>query len=163
MDRDLFSSTPVRVALVAVAVALGIAAWTANRAIAIEPIVSAPPPTFATAGALAKAPSVSPANVGAVVSQNAFSPDRKAPARRYKLTGYAEAAPAAAIPLPVVLGTSVADDNRSFAYVSVGDSRATVVRAGDKISGYTVKSIARGSVTFVTPSGEPLVVNAARL
>ena len=160
MDRELFAARPVQVALAVLALALGLATWTASRALRIDPVPPAAPPTFATADALAKPGMVVPADIGAVVALNAFSPDRKAPSRRYRLTGYAEDEPAAAPPVPVVLGTSVASGDRSFAICRVGDGPATVVRINDRIGGYTVKSIERGRVVFATPVGERLEINA---
>jgi hypothetical protein len=160
MDRDMLTSRPVQLALAVLGLGLVVAGWTGSRAYRIEPVIPASEPTFASAAALSTSGMSVPVDIGAVVALNLFSPERKAPSVRYRLTGYAEATPAAQPPQPVVIGTFVAAENRSFAFCSVGDSRATVVRVGDRIGGYTVKSIERGSVVFTTPAGERLVINA---
>jgi hypothetical protein len=162
MDRELFTARPVQIALGTLVLALGIAGWTASRALRIEPVPAAAPPRFATADALAKPGMVVPADIGAVVALNVFSPDRKAPSRRYRLAGDAEDETTGQTPQPVVLGTSVASGDRSFAICRVGDGPATVVRLNERIGGYTVKLIERGRVVFATPVGERLEVNANR-
>ena len=45
---------------------------------------------------------------------------------------------------PLVLGTAVATDGRSFATLQLGDGSPTLVHVGDKIGEWTVKSIQRG-------------------
>ncbi len=160
MDRELLGARPVQGALAALVLALAIGAWTTSRAIRIDPVPAAAPPTFASAEALAKPGMVVPADIGAVVALNVFSPDRKAPSRRYRLGGYVDDEAAPQAPQPVVLGTSVAAGDRSFAICRIGDGPATVVRVNDRIGGYTVKSIERGRVVFATPVGERLEINA---
>ena len=162
MDREFFASRPIQVALGTLVLALGLTAWTVSRAIHIDPVPPGIPPTLSTAEALAKPGMVVPADIGTVVALNAFSPDRKAPSRRYRLAGYASDDPVPDAPQPIVLGTSVASGDRSFAICRVGDGPATVLRVNDRIGGYTVKSIERGRVVFVTPVGERLEINANR-
>jgi hypothetical protein len=160
MERDFLRVRSVQVGLGALVIALVLFGWAAARANRIDPVDPAAEPRFATSDALVRAGMMVPPDVGTVASLNVFSPDRKAPAVRYRLNGYTEATPQTDLPKPVVIGTYATADNRSFAYVSVGDSRANIVRAGEKVGVYTVKSIERGRVTFVTPSGELLVINA---
>jgi hypothetical protein len=160
MQRMILSSRSVQVALAVCVLALAAAAWTGVNAFRITPVTPAAPPSFPTAASLAKTGMSVPPDVGAAVAMNPFSPARKAPAVRYRLSGYGSDVPATPPPQPVVLGTVVAAGNRSFAYCSVGDSRATVVRVGDLIGGYTVKSIERGLVVFSTPAGDKLVITA---
>ena len=159
MNRFL-SIRSVQIALGALVLSLALVGWTAARAIRIDPTGAAPPPSFATADALAKAPMVVPVEIGVVVNQNLFSPERKAPARRYSLSGYAPAVPATPPAKPVVLGTAVASGNRSFAICRMPDGPPMTVYVGDKIGIYTVKSIGRNQVVFVAPGEEPFAVNA---
>ena len=162
MDRDLFmTSRRVQAAAGALVLALLLAGWTGARAMRIDPVVPAAPPTFATAAALARAGMVVPADVGAVVGHNMFSPERKAPARRYRLSGYTEEAPRVQPPQPIVLGTAVSAGGRSFAMCKVGDGAPQVLYVGDIIGGFTVKSIERGLVVFTTPAGERLEIKAS--
>jgi hypothetical protein len=161
MLREFLAFRPLQMAAAFVALSLGIATWTAARALRIEPVPNAAPPTFATEAALAKAPIVVPVDIPGVVANNVFSPERTAPARRYRLSGYAEAAAASPPrPEPVVIGTSVADGGRSFAFCSVGGGPPRLVRVGESIEGYVVRSIERSLVVFTTPAGERLAVTA---
>jgi hypothetical protein len=50
---------------------------------------------------------------------------------------------------PIVVGTVVATDGRSFALMQLGNERPTLVHVGDKIGEWSVKAIARGKVTLV--------------
>jgi hypothetical protein len=161
MKRTL-SIRSVQIALACVAIALVLVGWTASRAMRIDPTDAAAPPNFATAEALAKVPMVVPVDIGAVVNQNLFSPDRSAPARRYSLSGYAPVTPVTPPAKPLVLGTAVASGDRSFAVCRMPDGPARIVYAGDKIGIYTVKSIARNQVVFVAPGEEPFAVNASK-
>jgi len=162
MNRAMFNARSVQIALGALVIALVLSAWTASRAIHIDQTVAAPPPSFATADALAKTPIVVPVDIGAVVGSNVFSPERTAPRRRYRLTGYAEPVASAPPPKPLVLGTAVAPNNRSFAFCRMPDGPAMIVRVGDKIGTYTVKSIDRNQVVFFAPGEEPFAVNATK-
>ncbi len=162
MNRAMFNARSVQIALGALVIALLLSAWTASRALRIDPTEAAPPPSFATADALAKAPMVVPIDVGATVGMNLFSPERKAPARRYSLSGYAPAVAVAPPAKPLVLGTVVAANKRSFAICRMPDGPAGVVYVGDKVGMYTVKTIERNQVVFSAPGEEPFVVNASK-
>lgn len=162
MNRAMLSIRSVQIAFAAVAIGLVLAAWTASRALRIDPTPTAAPPTFATADALARNSLVVPVDIGAVVALNLFSPERQAPARRYSLTGYAPAVAVAAPAKPLVLGTAIAPNNRSFAVARMPDGPPTIVRVGDKLGIYTVKSIERNQVVFFALGEEPFAVNASR-
>lgn len=154
-------------ALVAAALALvasgGTLVWASSRALQLEPVSAAAPPRFATAEAVGTPRTTPQVDVRAAVELNAFSPERTAPARRYRLTGYdAEPASAPPPPQPLVLGTAVADGAQGFAIAKVGDGRPTVVRVGDVIEGYTVRLIERGHVVFTSPTGERLEIRSNR-
>jgi hypothetical protein len=160
MWRTIIGSRPVQIAAVALVLAMAALAYTGTRAARLEAVPVAPAPSFATEAALAPRPSPQVVDIGGVVGLNVFSPDRRAPQRRYRLTGYAELPQTPPPPEPVVLGTSVADGGRSFAFATVGGGAPKIVRVGDSIEGYVVRSIERGVVVFTTPSGERLTVLA---
>jgi hypothetical protein len=160
--KRLLNIRSVQIALGALALALVLVAWTAARALRLDSTTAAPPPSFATADALAKAPMVVPVDIGTVVGMNLFSPERKAPARRYSLSGYAPAVAVTPPAKPLVLGTAVASGNRSFAVCRLPDGPSTIVYVGDKVGIYTVKSIGRNQVIFFAPGEEPFAVNASR-
>jgi hypothetical protein len=162
MNNALLRTRSFQIALGALLVGLILTGWTASRAMRIDPTGSSAAPTFATADALAKTPMTVPVDIGAVVGMNLFSPERKAPARRYRLAGYAEPAAAAPPPKPLVLGTAIAPNNRSFAVCRMPDGPAIIVRVGDPIGTYKVKSIARNQVVFAAPGEEPFAVIASK-
>jgi hypothetical protein len=163
MMKELARARSIQIAVAALVAALGLVAWTAARAFRVDAVTTAPPPRFATEEALARAPVAELPDIEVVVGQNLFSPERTAPARPYRLTGYAEPAePAEAPPRPIVLGTAVADGNRSFAVSRLADGPSVIVRVGDRLGIYTVKSIERNVVVFVTPSGEQVAITASR-
>ena len=54
---------------------------------------------------------------------------------------------------PLVLGTAVANDGRSFATLRLGDATPTLVHVGDKIGEWTVKAIERSKVVLVSTGG----------
>ena len=54
---------------------------------------------------------------------------------------------------PIVLGTAVATDGRSFATLQLGDASPTLVHVGDKIGEWVVKAIERGKIVLVSTSG----------
>jgi hypothetical protein len=54
---------------------------------------------------------------------------------------------------PLVLGTAVANDGRSFATLQLGDATPTLVHVGDKIGEWTVKGIERRKVVLVSTAG----------
>lgn len=161
IDRDILASRQFRIAAVVLFTAIIIVGWSLSRALRMAEVPTVPPPQFATADALNAPERGSGADVRAIVALNVFSPERSAPSRRYRLSGYAEEAPqAAAPPQPVVLGTAVSTPERSFAICRVGDTPARVVRVGDRVGAFTVTSIERGRVVFTTPSGERLAIAA---
>ena len=62
--------------------------------------------------------------------------------------------------LPVVHGTAVGAEGRSFAMCSLDGSPTQIVRLGDRVGDFTVRAITRGAVEFSTPAGERISVAA---
>ena len=58
-------------------------------------------------------------------------------------------------PQPIVLGTALAADGSSFATCQYQSARLLMVRVGDQVGDYVVKTIERGRVVFTTPAGNP--------
>jgi hypothetical protein len=160
--RDWTASTPMRAALAGCGAALLLCGWSARNALHFNPVVAAPATISVVAGALdspAPAPSV---NVGMAIDADLFAPDRKAPAARYRMPGEAAPKSVEEPPQPIVLGTAIAADGTSFATCQFQSPRLLMVRVGDKIADYTVKSIERGRVVFATPAGKTFEVLAPR-
>jgi hypothetical protein len=103
------------------------------------------------------------ADIGSAVERDPFAASRTAPAKRYVLPWEAgETKVAEAAPTPVVLGTAIALDGRNFATCQLGSDHPRIVHVGEKLGGYTVKSITRGRVVFTTSSGNTLDVSALK-
>jgi len=156
MSARTWAAAPgMRAALVALAAAAAVAGWTLIGAFRVDPIPDPPAMRLAgleTAGGRTPRPRV---DVGAVVDNDLFAADRSAPAARYRMPGEADAndAPAAQPEKPLLLGTVVATDRRSFATVQLGGGRPTLVRVGDKIGEWAVRAIERGKIVLVTATG----------
>lgn len=162
IDRELLAARSVQVALGALVLAVVFSGWSLTRAVRIDPVPPGAPLRFSTAGAVMTPDPTTPPDVVSVVSLNVFAPERTAPARRYRLAGYAQEKPSAEAPKPVVLGTALSTPERSFAIVKVGDVGPQIVRMGNTIAGYTVKSIERGLVVFAASTGERLAISAGK-
>lgn len=162
--REMMRNSPLVASALAILVAVVLLVWTVVRAVQVEPVLAAAPPRFAALDSVGQQRATPPIDVRSVVELNAFSPERTAPARRYRLSGWDEPAASAAAPppQPIVLGTVYSTPEQSFAIAKVGDGRPTVVRAGDILAGYSVRSIERGHVVFTSQTGERLEIRSNR-
>ncbi len=146
---------PMRAALAALGLASVFAAWSLVAAVG-APVV----PSVATrpAAAMALKPPAAPraVDIDAAVESDLFSPDRQAPEQAFRMPG--EPTPHAGVVVtnmnkPTVLGTAVAPNGFSFATAELGVAGPRIVREGDKLGEFTVKTIARGHVVFVGSDG----------
>lgn len=161
--RDLLRHPPLLVAAIALAACIGVVGWTVARAVRVDTVEAAAPPRFATIEPVGGQRTTPVVDIRGVVELNAFSPERTAPTRRYRLSGWdTDEGSAPPPPQPVVLGTAVSTPEMSFAIAKVGDGRPTVVRVGDTLSGYTVRTIERGHVVFTSQTGERLEIRSNR-
>ena len=164
IDRELAASSPYRVALGSLALGAAIVLWTLVRAIRLDAVPDAPPPAFASATGLPERSSAPATSIGAAVEKDLFAPDRSAPPERYRVPG--EADPSAVVvveaPKPIVLGTAVSGTGGSFATCQLPDGQPIIVRVGDRIGEYTVKTIERGRVVFTTAKGTQFEVPALK-
>jgi hypothetical protein len=157
------SGRGMRFAIGALSLALIACVWSAATALRTRDVDAAAATVNIVAGALDAPAPPADVNVGLAVDADLFSPDRKAPAARYRMPGEAApAAPEAEPPKPIVLGTALASDGTSFATCQFQSSRLLMVRVGDKVGDYTVKLIERGRVVFATPAGKTFEVLAPR-
>jgi hypothetical protein len=162
--REVSSAPAMRAALTAFAFAAVTVGWTlvrATRSPVISTAAPAPVPSTAAISAALRGASI---NVRAAVDADPFAEDRSAPSKRYRLPGEHDASSDGAVdaPKPVVLGTAVSGGGRSFATCQLGGEEPTIVRIGDRIGSYTVKSIERGRVVFTTKAGDRLEIAALR-
>jgi hypothetical protein len=161
MDRDLLYARPVQLACGALLLSIAFGAWSLKRAIQIEPVPPGSPVFINTQSAVLAPDSTTPPDVVSVVAMNVFAPERTAPARRYRISGYGTEQQTVEAPHPVVLGTAVTTPERSFAMCRLGD-QTRILRVGESIGGYTVRSIDRGVVVFTSASGDRLAIDAAK-
>jgi hypothetical protein len=157
-------SVSVRIALAVLLVSIVVTGWSVSQALRVEALPDVPPTTLASLESI-KTTSAAPAmDVQAAVENDLFSADRTAPAAPYRMPGEhaPEDKPVVEPMKPIVLGTVVATDGRSFATVQLGDARPTLVHVGDKIGEWAVKAIVRGKVTLVSTSGTRIDVTVPK-
>jgi len=160
--REWTRTTGMRMALLALAVAGVLCIVTLVRATRIEPVTPAPATVSIVAGALDAPAAVPAVNVDVAFGADLFAPERKPPASRYRMPGEAAPKSVEEPPKPIVLGTALAADGTSFATCQYQSARLLMVRVGDKVGDYVVKSIERGRVVFATPAGKTFEVLAPR-
>jgi len=145
----------VRVSLVLLAAAVVVAGWTLSRALRAPAAGGAQVMSVAALEPITRGPLPPPADIQSAVESDLFSRDRSAPSTPYRMPG--ESAPdnkPVVEPMkPLVLGTAVANDGRSFATLQLGDATPTLVHVGDKIGEWTVKGIERRKVVLVSTIG----------
>lgn len=154
-NAQAWMKTPaMRGAIVLLLVAIATVAWTLVHAVRADPLPETPPSSSGGAP-IKRAVPPGPADVQAAVESDLFSSDRSAPSAPYRMPGEKtpEVKQAAEPPKPVVLGTAVASDGKSFATLQLGGDRPTLVHVGDKIGEWVVKAIDRGKVTIINTSG----------
>jgi hypothetical protein len=156
--QELTASTATRVALGAAVVGVVLCGWTLTRAIRLDAVGTAPATVSVVPGALDLPPAAPAINVAAAVAADLFSIDRIAPEQRYRMPGEETAGTDAEPARPVVLGTAIAADGSSFATCQLESSRLQMVRVGDHLGDYTVKSISRDRVVFLTRAGTSLEI-----
>jgi hypothetical protein len=95
------------------------------------------------------------------VDLDPFHPERRRPQIRYELPGNAPVEkPQANVPVPdpiELLGTVVVAGGRSFAMCQ-SSAGTQVVHVGEKIAGFTLKSVGQGNAVFVSPDGRVMNV-----
>lgn len=152
--RDLTRTPGMRIAFIALALASTVAVWALVRAVRAPAVPDTPAETLASLETVARRTPRAPADIQQAVDNDLFSPDRSAPEVPYRMPGEARADEPKAEPMkPVVLGTAVATDGRSFATVQLGGDRPMLVHVGDKIGEWAVRAIARGKLTLVSSDG----------
>ena len=152
----------MRLAVGALALAVILCVAIAVRAMRSDNVVAAPATVSIVAGALDAPAAVPSVNVDMANAADLFAPERKPPAARYRMPGEAAPKIVEEPPKPIVLGVALASDGTSFATCQFQSARLLMVRVGDKIGDYTVRSIERGRVVFATPAGKTFEVLAPR-
>jgi hypothetical protein len=153
--RALLSVPAMRVAISALVVGIVLVLWTLAQALRTEPLPNAAPTTVASLKTITNHSARPPADIESAVDKDLFAADRSAPDAPYRMPGESDGKdkPAVEPMKPVVLGTAVATDGRSFATLQLGDASPTLVHVGDKIGEWVVKAIERGKIVLVSTSG----------
>jgi hypothetical protein len=153
--RAVLNTRAMRVAVTALVVAIALVLWTLTRALRSEPLPDTPPTTVASLEAIGTHSPRAPADIEPAVDKDLFAADRSAPDAPYRMPGESDGKEKSTVePMkPVVLGTAVATDGRSFATLQLGDASPALVRVGDKIGEWVVKAIERGKIVLVSTSG----------
>jgi hypothetical protein len=153
--RASTSATGTRVAIGALTLAVALVLWTLVGALRSEPLPDTPPTTVASLETISNRAPRPPADIMTAVDKDLFASDRSAPDAPYRMPGESDEKdkPTVEPMKPIVLGTAVATDGRSFATLQLGDAPPTLVRVGDKIGEWVVKAIERGKIVLVSTSG----------
>lgn len=163
MSARLTKHPGLRVASGLLAVSILTTAWTLVNAIRVEAVPDVPPSNVAslqgTHGA-ARART----DISNIVENDLFSADRSAPDTPYRMPGDPDPneKPAALPEKPLLLGTGIATDHRNFATVQLGADGPTLVRVGDKIGQWVVRTIERNKITLVTATGAKVDISVPR-
>lgn len=146
---------PMRAAIGFLLIAILVAGYTLVRAVQLTEPETGAVPALPNPGELLAPPPAPTVDVAAVVSRDVFDGMRSAPTNRYLLASEIPEAVAPTAPPPrvVVLGIALADGGRSFATAQVGAERPIIVRVGDKLGPYTIKTIEAKRVTVTLPGG----------
>jgi hypothetical protein len=153
---------PMRVALAALVLALGVAVWNLVGALR-APVVR--PGTTRPSAALSLRPVAAPqpVDIDAAVASDLFDIDRAPADQRFRMPG--EAPPTQVVQQnlerPTVLGTTVSGNGFSFATAQLGSNGPRIIREGDRLGDYMVRTIERGHVVFTTSSGTRLDIAAS--
>jgi len=159
----------VRVAGAALAGAilvLLVAAWRAVRVESVSPL-----PVPATGGADTTVPSTeregySLARIMEAVNNDPFHPLRRRPARRLQAvgTGATQVIPAVAergLSIQVI-GTAVSAGGGGFAMCAWGGAPPRIVRVGERLGDWTLRTVTPGAAQFVSSTGASVMVRVAK-
>jgi hypothetical protein len=153
--RAWTSATGTRVAIGVLTLSVALVLWTLVGALRSEPLPDTLPTTVASLETISNRAPRPPADIMTAVDKDLFASDRSAPDAPYRMPGESDEKdkPTVEPMKPIVLGTAVATDGRSFATLQLGDAPPTLVRVGDKIGEWVVKAIERGKIVLVSTSG----------
>ena len=162
MMREWIKTPVMRLALAVLGASIIVFLWTLTRALRAQPIPSAVATTPVALDA-SKRPAVRQvADIQSGVENDLFSPDRTAPETPYRMPGEDSPndKPRIEPQKPIVLGTAVASDGHNFATLQLGMDSPKLVRVGDKVGEWTVRSITRGKVVIEGTEGNRAALGA---
>lgn len=148
---------------------LVVAGWAAWRFDAVAPLPAESPAASLTLALRIDLEPLSDEIMFATLDKDPFHPDRRRPARRFRLPSERNAAVQAA-PRPVGLpanmqltGTMAFPGGRGTAMFQQGrGSSQMMVRVGEQVGDLTLVEVARGSATFTSPDGSRVVIRVSQ-
>jgi len=157
-------SSGARAALVVLALAVAATTWALVKALRADALPNVAATSLASLESIKHGAATPRTDIQAAVDNDLFAADRSAPSAPYRMPGEnaPDDKPVIEPMKPIVLGTVVATDGRSFATVQLGDARPTLVHVGDKIGEWAVKAIARGKITLVSSGGARIDVTVPK-
>lgn len=149
--RDWMDAPAMRPAIVVLVAAVALFAWSAARLLRADVLPAA------QRGDPFALPTVkldpSPIVRRETPDDDLFASDRTPRDARYVLPDERVAVAETPAPTPIVLGTALATDGRSFVSARMPDGVPRSLRVGDTIGTYTLRSIGRRLVVFSRASG----------
>jgi hypothetical protein len=103
--------------------------------------------------------------LGAAVASDPFRSERRPASVAFRMPGEALADAEAHTPPPaqviVLIGTAV-ETGGGFAMCQIGSEPPRLVRLGERLAGYTLRSVGQGRATFRTATGQLIEVLVAK-
>jgi hypothetical protein len=164
--RRLLESTSVRLSLAVAIVSLIVLVVATVRALRVDmtlPALSSP--VSAPIGTVARATATSDGLVAAAVDNDPFSPTRQKSGTRYGAPSAAIVLNAAPPPAPAQLhlvGTVIDPARGDFALCQLGADSPRMVRVGQSIGNYVLRSISQGVASFDSPHGNRLELRVSK-
>jgi len=151
-------------AFAASAALLVIVAWRAIRLDVVRPLEAAAPAQADVSPAETPRERYSLTRILASLDKDPFHPARRRPARRLQVAGGSDVVPMVAERgLAVqVIGTAVAADGSGFAMCAWGGAPPRIVRIGERVGDWTLRSVTPGAAEFTSISGATTVVRIAK-
>ena len=165
MMRHASPSDRIRIAAACSAMSVVILAWTivgGSRASDSQSDMTSVLPAPASTG-LERAEPTSNELIDSALDRDPFSSTRQRPTLRYGATAATVVARTA--PAPEVLrlvGTVLDSMGTSFVLCQLGSSTAHVIRVGQTLGTYQLRSISQGSAIFVTGDGQRLELHVPK-
>jgi hypothetical protein len=160
-------SADLSMAAAALGVALTAVSWSLIRLVTFDPLPAALAATAVTDAPVPQTRSPSPHELEqAAVEADPFNPARRRPAVAFRLPG--EGIPEPQTPATTeagslaLIGTAVLPEGRSFAMCRVGTEAPRVVRVGEQVGGFTLKTVSQGRAVFLTAQGTTLEVGVPK-
>jgi hypothetical protein len=142
-----------------------VTAWRAIRLDDVRPLEAAAPVAADAAPAETPGDGYSLTRILAALDKDPFHPARRRPAHRLQVPGGNDVVPIVAERglMVQVIGTAVAADGSGFAMCAWGGAPPRIVRIGERVGDWTLRSVTPGAAEFTSPTGATTVVRIAKV